>query len=404
MKEGDRFNLYPALSVAAIILPGEPYLKAYASAGISGSDGDLKHELWRQNYESGSSYYFGPNGGSSYSSRTEGAMAALTLSPERSSKVTLGTEAKFFDKRLNVVAEGFYEKRDRILIEPNNISDVIGVKINKQSLGEQNYKGVDLSLSWDGKVGDVKYGAYVNNAWLYTKVVNDGQAFQMYDYLYHKGNPVGQYYGLEALGFFRDQADIDASPKQTFGDVRPGDVKYRDVNEDGVIDDQDKVKLAHSTTPMMQFGFGLHASWKGFTVFADFQGVSGVTVDLLDSPLYKPLVDNGTISTTFLNREVTWAPGREDIATMPRLTSLSNNSNNYKSSSLWAKDGSFLKLRNIGVSYKIPRKALHVCDAVISLSGTNLFSMDNIGFADPEQLKAYYPSTRVFWAGVKFNF
>ncbi|MDT3356148.1 MAG: SusC/RagA family TonB-linked outer membrane protein [Bacteroidota bacterium] len=404
LPEGHRFNLYPAISVAGVILTGEPYLKAYASAGISGSDGDLKHELWFQNYSSGNDYYFGPNGGSGYSGRTEGDLAALTLSPERSSKVTLGSEAKFFGKRLEVTAEAFYEKRDRVLISPENISDVIGVGISKQSLGEQNYRGADLSIAWNDKVGEVEYGAYANGGWLYSKVVNDGQAFQLYDYLYHKGNPVDQKYGLEVLGFFRDQAEIDASPKQTFGDVRPGDIKYRDVNEDGVVDDQDKVKMFHSSTPMMQFGFGLHASWKGFTVYADFQGMSGVTVDLSESPLYTPLKDNGTISKTFLNREVTWAPGREDKATMPRLTSLSDNSNNYKTNSLWLRDGSFLKLRNVGISYKIPRKALNICDATISLAGTNLFSLDNIGFADPEQMGAYYPSTRTFWAGVKFNF
>ena len=162
--------------------------------------------------------------------------------------------------------------------------------------------------------------------------------------------------------------------------------------------------MFHSSLPMMQFGFGLHASWKGFTVYADFQGMSGVTANLMESPLYLPLVNNGTISKTFLNREVTWAPGREDKATMPRLTSLSDNSNNYRNNSLWLRDGSFLKLRNVGISYKIPRKALNICDATISLAGTNLFSLDNIGFADPEQMGAYYPSTRTFWAGVKFNF
>ena len=88
---------------------------------------------------------------------------------------------------------------------------------------------------------------------------------------------------------------------------------------------------------------------------------------------------------------------------MPRLTT-QENPNNYQANSLWYRDGSFIKLRNLGISYTIPKKALKVCDATVSLTGTNLFSLDNIGFADPEQLGAYYPSTRVFWAGIKFNF
>ena len=406
MPKGRRFNAYPALSLGAIILPGDPYLKAYASAGMSGSDGDLEHELWRENYVSGNSYYFGgatDGNYTGYSGRKEGDMPAVTLAPELSKKITVGANAKFFGGRLGVNAEAFVEKRSNILISPSNISGVIGIGVNDQSLGEESYKGFDLALNWEETRGDFNYGAYANGNWLFSKVINDGQAFQMYDYLYHAGNPVGQKYGLEVIGIFQSQLEINNSPQQTFGEVRPGDLKYRDQNGDGVVNSQDVVKMFGSSLPRLQFGFGLHASWKGFKVYADFQGMTGVTVSLLDSPLYQPLVGNGTISNTFLSREITWAPGREAVATMPRLTTQENN-NNYRSNSLWYRDGSFIKLRNLGVSYTIPRKALKICDATISLTGTNLFSLDNIGFADPEQLGAYYPSTRVFWVGVKFNF
>ena len=88
---------------------------------------------------------------------------------------------------------------------------------------------------------------------------------------------------------------------------------------------------------------------------------------------------------------------------MPRLTTLDGD-NNYRSNSLWYRDGSFIKLRNVGISYDIPKDVLKICDATVSLNGTNLFSLDNIKFADPEQLQAAYPSTRVIWGSVKFNF
>ena len=402
MPAGSRFHWYPALSVAGIIST-EPYIKAYASAGMAGSDEDMEHELWRQNYVSGKSYYFGSGGGTSYSGRTESAIASDPLIPERSSKLTLGTEMKFFKERLAINAEGFLEKRDNILISPSNVSEVIGLDLNEQSLGKQSYKGVDLSLAWNDQKGSIDYGVYANGGWLWTKVIDDGQAFQQYDYLYHAGNPVGQKYGLEVIGIFQNQMEINNSPKQTFGTVRPGDLKYLDQNGDGVIDKQDRVKMFGSSTPLLQFGFGLHFGWKGFKVYADFQGMTGVTVDLLDSPLYQPLVSNGTISNTFLQREITWAPDRAELATMPRLTT-QENPNNYQANSLWYRDGSFIKLRNLGISYTIPKKALKLCDATVSITGTNLFSLDNIGFADPEQLGAYYPSTRVYWVGVKFNF
>jgi len=403
MPKGKRFNLYPAISAAAVLMPGDPYLKVYASAGKSGSDGDLEHELWRENYVSGNGYYFGANGGTSYSGRMEGDMPAVTLAPELSSKASLGTEFKFFRGRLDMNVDAFLEKRSNILISPSNISGVIGIGMNDQSLGEESYKGFDLSLAWNDKAGDFKYGAYANGSWLFTKVINDGQAYQMYDYLYRKGNPVGQRYGLEVIGIFQSQMEINNSPQQTFGEVRPGDLKYRDQNGDGVVDSQDVVKMFGSSTPLLQFGFGLHADYKNVKVYADFQGITGVTINLLDSPLYQPLVGNGTISKTFLDREVTWAPGREAYATMPRLTSQENN-NNYRNNSLWYRDGSFIKLRNLGVSYTIPKSVMKACDTTVSLTATNLFSLDNIHFADPEQLGAYYPSTRTYWVGVKFNF
>lgn len=399
----DRFNLYPAISVAGIVST-EPYLKVYGSYGLSGSDGDLEHELWRQAYGSsnGHSYNFG-TAPSSYSGRAEGDMAALTLAPEQAATLNLGFETRLLGDRLSARVDGFLEDRTKILIEPSNVSEVIGIGMSEQSLGENKYKGIDVSLSWDEKRGDFEYGVYANGGWLFTEVVDDGQAYQAYEYLYHKGNPVGQCYGLEVIGFFQDQTEINNSPKQTFGEVRPGDLKYRDQNNDGVIDNQDRVKMFGSSTPMFQYGFGLHAGYKGFQFFADFQGVTGVTVSLLDSPLYQPLTGNSTISKTFLNRETPWTPENAANATMPRLTTLDGD-NNYRSNSLWYRDGSFLKLRNIGVSYTIPRSLLKICDATVSLNGTNLFCMDGIEFADPEQLGAYYPTTRVIWAGVKFNF
>ena len=401
---GKRFNFYPALNVSGIIST-KPYVKAFASVGLSGSDGDLEHELWRQAYGSsnGHSYNFGL-GPTSYSGRAEGNMAALTLAPEQAATATIGAETRLLGDRLYARVDGFLEDRTKILIEPSNISGVLGLEANAQSLGEYKYAGLDLSLAWDDKIGDFSYGVYGNAGLLTSKVIDDGQAFQAYEYLYHKGNPVGQCYGLEAIGFFADDADIAASPTQTFGEVRPGDIKYKDQNGDGKIDSEDRVKLGTSTTPLFQYGFGLHAAWKGFTVYADFQGVAGVTVSLLDSPLYQPLGSGGyTISTTYLGREIPWTPENAAKATMPRLTTQSG-ANNYRSSSLYYRDGSFLKLRNVGISYTVPRSLMRICDATVSISATNLFSADTIRFADPEQLGANYPSTRVFWAGIKFNF
>jgi len=131
--------------------------------------------------------------------------------------------------------------------------------------------------------------------------------------------------------------------------------------------------------------------------------MTGRTVNLLDCPLYKPLIGNGNISQTLLDHEIPWSPERASEATMPRLTTLSN-ANNYRNNSYWYRDGSFIKLRNLTVAYTLPKRILRFADMKIYLQGTNLFSLDNLKTVDPEQLGAAYPSVRSYWAGVKFNF
>ena len=404
LPKGQRFNLYPAVNVAAIVMR-EPYVKVFGSAGLSGYDLDMAHELALHTYgDDNAKYYYFTDKTTGYYGYAEGDLPALTLMPEQAERYSLGVDTRLFGNRLAINAEAFYEDRTGILIDPENISEVIGIGLKSQSLGENTYKGIDLATSWNDKIGDIKYGVYANAGWLFTKVVNNGEAYQEDKYLYRTGYPVNQCYGLEVIGIFQNQYEINNSPRQTFGDVRPGDLKYRDQNGDGVINDKDVVRMFGSTDPLLQFGFGLNMSWKSLSCWADFQGQTGVTVNLLNSPLYQPVSGDNTISNTFLDREVTWTPETAATATMPRLTT-GNGKNNYRKNSLWYRDGSFIKLRSLGVSYTLPRKLTrNICDTTLSLSATNLFCCDNIGFADPEQLYVDYPSTRVFWGSIKFNF
>lgn len=158
-----------------------------------------------------------------------------------------------------------------------------------------------------------------------------------------------------------------------------------------------------SSIPRCYFGINLSASYKKFELYADFQGLTGKTISLLDSPLYQPLVNNGNISTQIVKNEVPWTPQNASEATLPRLTTL-DNKNNYQQNSLWLRDGSFLKLRNLTIAYTFKKSQTRFADIKVYLQGTNLFSLDNIGFTDPEQLTANYPSLRTYWMGIKLNF
>lgn len=413
LPEGDAFHFYPAVN-AAWVLSEEPFLrnakqldllKLSASYGISGWDGNLSHELWRQSFGNTNAHgYYFSNNVAAYSGLAEGNLAAEGLVPEESRRVTVGLDLRSFGNRFTASVEGFFERRSHILISSGaTVSGIIGIGVGLQPAGEHEYRGFDASIAWNDRRKDFSYGVYANASYLDSEVIADGQEYQPYDYLYHRGNRVGQSYGLEVVGIFQSQMEINESPVQTFSTVRPGDFKYRDQNGDNRIDDLDMVRMHGSSVPRFYFGFGFHVGYKGIELSADFQGMTGRTVNLLNCPLYKPLIGNGNISQTLLDHEIPWSAERASEATMPRLTTLSN-ANNYRNNSYWYRDGSFIKLRNLTVAYTLPKRILRFADMKIYLQGTNLFSLDNLKIVDPEQLGASYPSVRSYWAGVKFNF
>lgn len=406
------FTLYPAVSAAWIASEEEflnnaswlDYLKVFATAGLSGWDGNMKHELWRQYYGQSYGYhYYFSNNANDYYGMGEGTLPVEDLKPELVKRVNAGVEATMF-KGLSLYASAFFENRSNMLVTgASAVSSVLGVGVAQQCAGEQNWKGIDASLAWQTKSGDFNYDIYANAGLLTSEIINENQSYQQYDYLYHMGDRVGQYYGLEAIGIFRNQLEINRSPQQTFSSVRPGDIIYKDQNEDGIVDDQDVVRMYNSSIPALTFGFGFNINYKGIELSAAFQGVTGKTINLLSSPLYKPLVSNGNISDSFLDKEVYWTPETAEYATMPRLTTLSNN-NNYRTSSFWLRDGSFLKLRNLTISYTIPKSVMKIAQTQVYIQGTNLFSIDAIKIIDPEVLSATYPSLRSYWLGCKFQF
>lgn len=413
LPEGERFNLYPAVSAAWVLskekffqhVTGINLLKLQASYGVSGWDGNMSHELYRQSYGgSGAGSYYFTNNATANSGLTEGALPVEGLSPEKSVKTTFGFDLSALNNRLSLYGEAFFIRRSDILVDASTtVSGIIGIGVGQQNAGIQEYKGLDASVTWTDRIGKFEYGVGANVSYLDSKLINDNQEYQPYDYLYRKGNRVGQAYGLEVVGFFQNQVDINNSPVQTFSTVRPGDIKYRDQNGDHRIDEQDVVKMFGSGVPRFYFGFNLNASYKRFELSADFQGMTGLTTNLIESPLYVPLKDNGNISKTFLDNETPWSPENAANATMPRLTTQAN-ANNYRNNSLWYRDGSFLKLRNLYLAYTFPKTVTRFADLKVYLQGTNLFSLDNLGFADPEQLGVGYPATRSYWVGVKFDF
>ena len=209
-------------------------------------------------------------------------------------------------------------------------------------------KGFEIGASYNKKIGEVSLNIGANFALAKNEIIEQMEEPRLYDNLKTTGNPLKQTYGLKAIGYFKNQADIDNSPTQAFGNVKPGDIKYQDINGDNIIDANDKIAIGYSTTaPEIYYSFNLGAEWKGFGFDAMFQGTGRYSAVLNTKSLYWPLINNTTISQEYYDNR--WTSENQN-AKYPRLSSQSNE-NNYQTNSLWLADRSFLKLRSVELYY-----------------------------------------------------
>lgn len=407
----DKYAFFPAISAGWVISSEDfmkevtaiDYLKARASWGITGSD-RFAYDYDKYYFKTGiSSYFFGDNN-NSVSGNGEFRLPNLKLKPETAYKFNFGIDMEVF-KRLSLSADVFYEKRTNILVNSSAIySSVLGVSTPILNDGEVKNYGFEAGLSWRDRIGDFTYMLAGNFTFARNEIVNMDEGYKPYDYLKNTGNRIGQYYGLEAIGFFQDEADIAGSPVQSFSNVVPGDVKYKDQNGDKVIDDYDKVAIGYSTVlPEIMYGFSIGLGYKNVSLKADFQGVANYTLVRNMSSMYRPLVGNKNVSQHYLENR--WTPENTN-ARYPRLTTKQND-NNFRESSIWAENGNFLKLRNVELAYTLPKSwvnKIRLSNINLFARGMNLFSFDHVKDMDPEQMYATYPSFRSYNIGLTLDF
>ena len=216
--------------------------------------------------------------------------------------------------------------------------------------------------------------------------------------------------GLIAIGLFKDYEDIRYSPDQSglagSVDIAPGDIKYRDVNGDGKIDDNDIVPIGSTTKPNFIYGYGLSAKWKGFDFNVLFQGTGKSTFFINGASVY-PFQESfwGNILTDVVGNY--WSLGKnEDIhARYPRM-SFGGNSNNYRTSTYWLRDGSYLRLKNLEIGYTLPKKFVnqaHINNIRVYFMGTNLLTFSSFKLWDPELGSSNgqaYPLSRTYTLGM----
>jgi TonB-linked SusC/RagA family outer membrane protein len=364
---GKRFGFFPALSGAWILskenfLKDSPlvdFLKLSSSYGLVGNDnmGGGTRFTFKQYYMgSGNAYYLGNGLTTTVWPKKQGSLANPDITWEKSYKFNValaGTLAGHVD--FNV--EYFNDHRTDIFVAPSSyMSALIGAEYYNRNVGTVDNRGVEAEAAYRGKTGKVGYTLAGRFSYAKNNVVDIREAPKAEDYLYQKGNPVDQPFVLEAIGFFRDEQDILDSPTQMFGAVQPGDVKYRDQNGDGVVDDNDCKPFGNPSYPRFWYGFDLGVEYRGFDLACFFQGVGERTVSLLSSGFMTPFVNSGIKPHPELAAHY-WTPERGDAAVYPRLTAESN-SNNYRASTLWQTDGSYFRIKNIELGYTLPEKLL----------------------------------------------
>jgi len=411
LQPGHNIGIFPAFGSAWIVSKEDflkdvkaiNLLKIRASYGVVGNDYTSSNELFKQTYGTGGSYLFTDNY-TSTAGMTELRLATTGLTYEKSHKTNIGLEGRFWNA-IDITAEVFYEKRTDILVSTaNSVSSVIGATASMANDGIVENKGVELELNINQSLGDLRFNIGGQFTFARSNVLNKNEGFVQYDYLKQTGKPVNQIFGYESLGFFKDQADIDASPTQLFSTVVPGDIKFKDQNDDDKINEFDKVALGYNTgLPEIYFSVNLNLEYKGLGFDANFQGVGNYSAVLNTSSMFWPLRNNTNLSTYYYENR--WTADNQN-ALFPRLTTLQND-NNFNTNSVWLKDRSFVKLRTCEINYKFPEKLLaksFISKAKIFVRGMNLFSIDNLKIVDPESYGVAYPMTASLHLGVNFVF
>lgn len=417
LPEGDRYRFYPALTLGWMLSEEDflsssntvNMLKLRASAGLAGLEPDQQY-LHLEKYGGGSPYFY-EDINKRLNGLQEDRRANSEINPETSFMTNLGLDVVLFEK-LSLNMDAFYEKRSNILVsEASSVSRVIGVPATDVAEGEVENKGFEIGALWSQNLGDFNYAIGAQYSFNRNKILEQNEAYREWDYLERTGNAVDQPFVLEDKGFWGVDDGLNGtnnvSPDgvvYSYTDVlKPGDVKYVDQNGDKVIDQFDVVPMGHSWLPEVYYSFSLDAEYKGLGLSAIFQGISNVSVNLDTPDIFWPLYNNNNIST-FSNER--WTPATASTATLPRLTP-EKNENNYRASSVWQTDASFLKLRTLELYYNLPRNVVEKVKlkrAKLFVRGLNLFSIDNIEDVDPEEIRRVYPTLKSYNIGLSVGF
>ena len=423
-----RYGFFPAFSLAwnvaeePLVKKALPWLNMFKLRYSWGKVGNDNMGRFPYLYTLDYTPNIGYNWGSNLSSGTIPGihytqMASPNVTWEVARKTDFGFDFVAFDNKFSLTMDYFHEKRTGIFIQRMFLPDITGLESYPwANVGAVKSKGFDGNFQYKDHIGEINWTVRGNITYSKNTILERDEENNVYAYQYGKGYRVNQQRGLIALGLFRDYDDIRNSPKQSWGTVQPGDIKYKDVNGDGIVDDGDRVAIGATDTPSLIYGLGASVSWRGFDLNLHFQGAGKYTF-LINSGavnafrdgrwgnILQGITDNRWISSDISGTKETENPN----APYPRL-SYGYNLNNQQSSSFWLRNGRFLRLKNLDIGYTLPKpivNTIHLENVRIYISGQNLITWSPFKLWDPELESSVrgqiYPITRSFTAGIQIS-
>ncbi|MCD8164865.1 MAG: SusC/RagA family TonB-linked outer membrane protein, partial [Bacteroides sp.] len=430
-EQGKKFGWFPAISLGwsptqytfiSDRLSFLNYFKIRASYGIVGND----RLTWDDSVRFPYLTLIGGTGSGPWNNGagiTETQVGSSNLKWEKAAKSNLGFDFRFYQERFDMVIDIFKDVRSGIYQQRQSVPEEMGlVSLPWANVGKMKSWGIDGHISYTQPLDRNDPSKYIILRANYTdsknKVINFEEDIKRYPYQSAVGYQHGVRRGLVAIGLFKDDFDIQNSPRQEFGDYLPGDIKYKDVNGDGVINGDDMIPLKYSNVPQVQYGFATEFNWKNFNLSVLFEGVSRVTY-FKGGNMYNPFAgsNTGNVITDFANpanrwisREISGDPATENPnAKYPRLY-YGGSGNNSQNSTFWLQDGSYLRLKNVQVSYTAKTKAikrLGVQNAIVSLIDENLALWSGEKMLDPGQAHengTVYPIQRIYTLQLNLSF
>ena len=353
----------------------------------------------------------------SYTGLAYTSLANNNVTWEIATKHDLGIDLALFKDKFGLTVDYFNEYREGIYMTRNYVSYMVGLNglAPTANVGKVSSEGFDGNFHFNQKLGEWDLTLRGNITYSKNTIEDRDEENAYYKYQLQKGYRVNQARGLIAAGMFSDYEEIRNYPTQQFGEVMPGDLKYKDVNGDGVVDGGDVVAIGATERPNLIYGVGLSARWKSFDFNVHFQGAGKSSYCIQGPSVYAfsqkevgnilpDLVDGRWIDSTISGTEATMNPN----ASYPRL-SYGGNSNNYRASTFWLRNGSYLRLKTLEIGYNLPQKwvnKIYSKNIRLFFIGTNLLTFSEFKLWDPEMgstTGAHYPLAKTFSFGFNIS-